>query len=725
MNKATQYTKQLFATLATGLKQAGGLVIHRGMSRVFSLPRSAFNFVREVGDGTGSSTVMAPILWVARVFPEAPIKIEQVDREGQTQVIHKHPLKRLLRRPNKFYSGAVMWMATILSFLVDGNAYWLKERNNNGTVIGLWWVPHWIIEPTRQFSATDSAQFVESYTYQPNGAQVLRLDVSEVVHFRFGLDQDDPRKGLSPIKSVLREIFTDDEAANFSASLLRNMGVPGVVISPETDEPVDPEDANATKQYVQDEYKGDNRGKPLVMSGRTKVSQFGFNPQQMNLKDLRRVPEERVTAVLGMPAMVAGLGAGLDRSTFSNYAEAKQAAYESNIIPTQRLFAEEIQHQLLVDFEDDVDDFEISFDNSNVSVLQEDENQRADRWAKLVNAGIALRSEAREAFDLDINPGDDSYLQGISIIERPVGKEPVTAPPSNDDGGNGNGDGSGTNSTNGYHKSLAIPPSKEVSEAAGQRLADQFDRDRQQMEDVWTRELQDEFQDLGKRAAQAYLDSGLDSGQNSAPSTQTKDIENDVETIIRGIGIANWKEEIFVPSFQRQYKRVADQTINSINTVMELGMELPDEVAVRITEQGGRRAGLVDVERDLRRQIFSAIADGRDQGIGPPDIARQIQGMVPAGPYPNAGSRYRANTIARTETKFAQNYSSLESYKATPAVNGVVAYDNRIGHDDADCVERNGQIFSFDEADAEMAEEHPNGTLSFAPATPSQMPQPR
>jgi hypothetical protein len=33
------------------------------------------------------------------------------------------------------------------------------------------------------------------------------------VHFRFGLDPDDPRKGYSPLKSVLREVFTDDEAA--------------------------------------------------------------------------------------------------------------------------------------------------------------------------------------------------------------------------------------------------------------------------------------------------------------------------------------------------------------------------------------------------------------------------------------------------------------------------------------------------------------------------------
>jgi hypothetical protein len=87
------------------------------------------------------------------------------------------------------------------------------------------------------------------------------------------------------------------------------------------------------------------------MTGATKVQEFGFSPEQLTLKDLRRIPEERVTAVLGTPAVVVGLGAGLDRSTFTNYTEAREAAYEQAIIPPQALLAEEIWFQLLPDFE--------------------------------------------------------------------------------------------------------------------------------------------------------------------------------------------------------------------------------------------------------------------------------------------------------------------------------------------------------------------------------------
>ena len=47
-----------------------------------------------------------------------------------------------------------------------------------------------------------------------------------------GIDPNNTRKGLSPLASLYREIFTDDEAANMTASLMRNIGVPGVVLSP-------------------------------------------------------------------------------------------------------------------------------------------------------------------------------------------------------------------------------------------------------------------------------------------------------------------------------------------------------------------------------------------------------------------------------------------------------------------------------------------------------------
>jgi phage portal protein BeeE len=152
------------------------------------------------------------------------------------------------------------------------------------------------------------------------------------------------------------------------------------------------------------------------MRGKTEVTTLSWSPEQMNLRELRRIPEERVSAVLGIPAIVAGLGAGLDRSTYSNMAEAREMAWESGLIPIQRLIADDLSSQLLPDFDDDKM-AEVFFDYSDVRVLQADATDLARRWRELVQGSIAKRSEARAALGLPVEDGDDVYLQPMNLIE--------------------------------------------------------------------------------------------------------------------------------------------------------------------------------------------------------------------------------------------------------------------------------------------------------------------
>lgn len=396
-------------------RSLGRMIFRRNPMRLFGMPRSKFDYLSEVGDGTGSSTVMAPLLWIARTFPEAPLAIYRTGPEGKEDRVIDHDLLRLMRRPNRFYSGKTLWQATLLDYNVDGNAYWIKIRDRAGRVVELWWAPHWTMEPKG-----DETTFVTHYEYSPGGAtQKILIPADDVVHFRFGLDGDDPRKGRAPLKSVLREIFTDDEAANFTASLLRNMGIPGLLVSPDGDSPPSEDDVKETKAYIRQRFTGDNRGDALVMSGPTKVQQFGFSPEQLLLKDLRRIPEERVTAVLGVPAVVAGLGAGLDRSTFGNFSEAREAAYEQTIIPTQEVLAEELWFQLLPDFEaEEMWQMRVSFDLSKVRVLQPDLDKMAERLERGVRVGAAMRSDFRRAMGWDVDEArDDVFLIPLNVAE--------------------------------------------------------------------------------------------------------------------------------------------------------------------------------------------------------------------------------------------------------------------------------------------------------------------
>jgi hypothetical protein len=131
------------SNLGTGLKRMTSMVFRRTSYRIFQMPGSNVDYLSKVGDGTGSSTVAAPLMWIARTFPEAPPTLWQELENGQEEQVRQHPMIKLLRRPNDYYSGIVLWMATVVDWVADGNAYWIKIRDAGGKVVELWWAPSW------------------------------------------------------------------------------------------------------------------------------------------------------------------------------------------------------------------------------------------------------------------------------------------------------------------------------------------------------------------------------------------------------------------------------------------------------------------------------------------------------------------------------------------------------------------------------------------------------
>lgn len=693
---------------ARGLKALSRMVFGTGPGLLWRWqPRTRFDYEREIGDGLGSSVLMAPILWIVRTFPEAPLQVLDKDSE----VIENHPLVLKLRRPNPYYSGIALWMATLLSWVLDGNAYWIKVGNQAGTTDAheLWYAPHWSLHPKG-----DASNFITHYEYHVGG-EVIRLEPAEVVHFRNGLDPRNPRKGLSPLGSLFREIFTDEEAANFAASLLRNVGVPGLVVSPDgtTGGDIDPDDAQATKEYVSENFGGDRRGEPLVMSGPTKVQQFGFSPQQMDLTALRRVPEERVTAILGLSAMVVGLGAGLERSTFSNMAEARVAAYESNIIPTQRLFAEEVRHQILIpDFLDGKDDgSEIGFDLSKVRVLQDDRNEEANRLATLYNAGLITRAAARAAIGEEVTPADEVFKNAIAFTLDPAdmmpGDDAERLAPIDDDPVAGLEDDDADEKSRRGHKDMSgtnTPSAPDGASTRQKRTVQALERSGVRLRSAFATELETALDGLGRQAADVY-------DRQVKTKDQTADDETLAASIASQLDLPSWKERELTTLLETHYLRVADQTVDTLNTVLNLGVNLPDPVEKQIVADGGMRAGLIDIDDQTKDAIFRALTDARENGEGPIEAARRIRQYVPAGRFVNAGPKYRAQMIARSETKSAQNQSSLAAYRESGTVTKVMAFD---GEGDPICAERDGVTFTLDAASDEQLA-HPNCTLSWAP----------
>lgn len=407
--------------------------------------RSQRNYLEYVGNGSNNSIAVACVLWVCRAFPEAPIMVNKKLKKNQREIVDDFPLVNLVRRPNPFYSGSLLWHATIAEYLFGGNAYWWKIRNGFNQPYQLWWIPAATIEPKWP---EDGTEFISHYEYDPLGKDKIKIDPKDIVHFRFGFDPTNIRKGLSPIASALREIYTDDEAASFTASILTNLGVPGLVIAPGDGVKFNQKEADNLKLLVKDKFGGDNRGEPLILSHKGTATIVGYNPQQMDLRNVRQKAEERISGVIGIPAIVAGLGAGLDRSTFANFKEAREAAYESQLIPSYRTIAEELDIQLLPDF-GDPDKLETGFDLSRVRALQEDQDALHKRAQDDFMRGIATLNEARAMTGYEVLPPEQGnvFAVPINIVLTPVDQLLALPEPQPTAGENGAGNDNSNNPT--------------------------------------------------------------------------------------------------------------------------------------------------------------------------------------------------------------------------------------------------------------------------------------
>jgi len=113
-------------------------------------------------------------------------------------------------------------------------------------------------------------------------------------------------------------------------------------------------------------------------------------------------------------------------------------------------------------------------------------------------------------------------------------------------------------------------------------------------------------------------------------------------------------------------------------------------------------ARVTRIDQTTREGLRRLIAEAVQKGMSPAEAGELVRSWSGFGSY-------RAERIARTELMFAYNAAALDSYAALGAEK-VQAID---GDDDEECAARNGQVYTL--AEAESIEDHPNGTLDWAP----------
>lgn len=684
--------------------------------------KSKIDYQKEIGSGIEASVIMSPIQWIQRAFPEAPLILSRDAGDNEEpEKITDHEFVSLLEQPNDFYSGFDLWAATLYSYCTAGNAYWLKTTTANGRLLELWYVPHWLIRPKWP---QDGSEFISYYEYSPGQSSTIKIDPLDVVHFRHGIDPRNTRIGLSPLHAALPEIFGDMEAAKWIAALLKNEGVPGVIVSPDSDQPLGDDEIKAAKKYLMEELRGERRGLPLVMGAKTKVEQYGFDPRKMDLSVTRDVAEERCCAALGIPSAVVGFGTGMQQTKVgATMTELRKLAWLNGIIPLHRNFTHTLKRSVLNHFTDD-DAFSPVFDTDDVAALEDDVNKRAERIDRAVQGGWMRVDQGQSEMGFEPDESQRGYLRRLAtvfvpanvVIERSDASEGDEDPTLEERSRQTTQARRGGQSKDAAAQRIGAEAERGRPTQAQAAFSAGLEQQQDGLSDAMRRDLVSFFTKLGRDAADEAGPIVEGDFPKQRSKTNGKQISADsvlADRIMLAIAMDD-QLPIFRQVYERHYLNVATANSQLMDEIFGLAVGLPDEVARAVVATGGRRAGLVDLTRQTREALFDVITEARAEGIGVDSLKRRIRDVVSAGPWRSAD--IRGKVIARTEIAFAQNMSTIERARFEQ-VDRFLVFDAQgaPGTSDPDCEFINGAIVSAIQAEELANSEHPNGTRNFSP----------
>jgi len=390
-----------------------------------NLPGSSFNWRNQAGDLMLNSIVAIGMDWYIRNWSQGVPVVRRPMPDGQVETVADHPILQLLAQPTPNVPPSLVWSWILPDYQLLGNAYFRKVRVS-GRVVGLQYLAADMMRPVG-----NKVNPLIKYQYTVDGTS-YDIALEDLIHIRYGRDPQDSRFGRSPVTSVLREIATDNVAASAAFGMVRNGGMPSIMVGPDYKggvEDLSEDDARQTKRKLQQDFTGDNAGSVLVMTGPFKVEQVSHKPSEMAFDEIRRKPEERVCAALGLNPLVLQLGSGLERATYSNLEQATRSAWTDGMIPLMRQMSEALTIALLPDYEETQPGDYLEFDVSNVPALQADLNEDAERAERLYKSGIIDLATAKRVAGVTPSDDDEGYYHPTAVpVQKDAQEVFVSAP---------------------------------------------------------------------------------------------------------------------------------------------------------------------------------------------------------------------------------------------------------------------------------------------------------
>jgi HK97 family phage portal protein len=365
--------------------------------------------------------VYACIKLISSDISKCRLRLVEMDSNGiWREVDRASPYWPVLRKPNR-YSNRIKFIENwVISKLIHGNTYVLKERDARKIVVAMY-----VLDATRTRAvvAPDGSVYYRLYTDNLIGIEEGEISVpaSEIIHDVM-VPLYHPLCGVSPLTAcgiaAAQGLIIQGASSEFFANGTRPGGVltaPGMISK---------DNADRIKDYWEQNYGGNNFGKVAVLGDGLKYEAMSVNAVDSQLIEQLKWTAEVVATAFNVPAYKINAGP----MPAHNNIEALDQQYYSQCL--QHLFEcieLGLDHGLgLTEVPDRI--YGTEFDTDDL--LRMDTATMVEAEAKAVGAGIKKPNEARHRMNLGPVPGGDTpYMQKQNYSLAALNKRDTQANP--------------------------------------------------------------------------------------------------------------------------------------------------------------------------------------------------------------------------------------------------------------------------------------------------------
>jgi len=565
--------------------------------------------------------------------------VEWIVKDKDNNILEDTIFNKLLKNPNP-----LPWMTwTNINYikevhlLINGEAFWVLERDEKGKIEEIWVVP-----PSWVYDTPSNGR--NYYIICPeNGGEEFRVDYQDMVYFVDPNISSPYNRGVGQVQQIGDEIETDEYMAKYSKKFFYNDAVPPIIIQA-------PGAQSGDIKRLELEWNKKSKGllnayKARILPWDAKVQMVKETSKEMDFIASRKFIRDVAIQNFNIPPEIMGIVENSNRATI----DAAYTLYARNVLNYRLSMTQDVFNNQLIA------DKDIYIEHKNI--IPEDKEFNL----KISNDGFAngalTKNEWRIANGYTQIKDGDVYHIPINVYE-------VSASDGN--------------------KSII---KKKMNENEKYVIWKNFDNAARKLEKGLEISMNKFFEEQAARTSKNLLELYATKAKKSRK-------DNLPQIILDSIFLQTVEDEelqkILLPFIVNSSKNGIDESINIYNFNIQ-----PDFVENTINEYWEKYAYIQakNINEETQKMIGKEVQKYLDEGLSIRTLADNISNKI------TDIGKGRAKTIARTETHNATQGGVFETYKAAEIeyVQWLTSRDERVRDSHAALdgqIIQNGKLFS-------------------------------